>query len=57
MINGTNSLSYEERLQELKMYCLVKHQLPKDVIVSKYMKDENNMLSFISKFQKVPAHL
>lgn len=51
MINGINYLSYEERLQELKMYCLVKHQLPKDVIFSKYLKDENYRLSFICKFK------
>lgn len=34
MINGISSLNYEERLQELKMYCFVKHQLPKDIINS-----------------------
>lgn len=56
IINGINSLSYEERLQELKMHCLVKHQLSKDmIIVSKYLKGENNMLSFICKF-KTMAH-
>lgn len=50
IINGINSLSYEERLQGLKMHCLVKHQLSKDmIIVSKYLKGENNMLSFICK--------
>lgn len=52
IINGISSLSYEERLQELRMHCLVKHQLSKDtVIVSKYLKGENNMLSFICKFK------
>lgn len=41
IINGINSLSYEERLQELKMHCLDKHQLSKDmIIVSKYLKGE-----------------
>lgn len=52
IINGINSLSYEERLQELKMHCLDKHQLSKDmIIVSKYLKGENNMLPFICKFK------
>lgn len=50
MINGINSVRYE--LQELKMCCLVKHQLSKDmIIVCKYLKGENNMLSFIGKFK------
>lgn len=51
IINGMDSLSYEERLQELKMHCLDKYQLSKDmVIVSKYLKGENNMLPSICKF-------
>lgn len=34
------------------MYCSVKHQLSKDmIIVPKYLKGKNNRLSFIGKFK------
>lgn len=40
MINGINPLNYKKKkkLQERKMYCLVKHQLSKGIIVSSTWK-------------------